>query len=255
MSSNKPSLQPPLQSSLEPSGTQDLPTVLSPAETMTILESLSGINRLIVELMYSSGLSASQCLRLRVQDIDFKRNIITVRKRKNSKHRETILSEEIRPRLIVQIDQSLDLQAKDNCNGVGPSLPSDLSEEYPNAFRSPSWMFIFPSTELYQQADSDKWCRHHLHTSVIRKAIKRAKTEARIDKQVRCSTFRHSFATHLLQDETDFHTVKKLLGHLDIKTIQLYSHIISQHEAANSNALDEANKPSEPYSNKLAHVC
>ena len=247
MSSNNPSL--------ESFKTQDLPTVLSHAEMTAILESLSGVNRLIVEVMYSSGLSASQCLRLRVQDIDFGKNTITVHGRKGGKDRETILSAEIRPRLITQIDQSLDLQAKDNSNGFGPSLPSDLSEEYPNAFRSPSWMFIFPSTELYKQADSDKWCRHHLHTSVIRKAIKQARTKARIDKQVRCSTFRHSFATHLLQDETDFHTVQKLLGHVDIKTIQLYSHIISQHEAANSSALDKANKPSEPYSNKLAHVC
>lgn len=224
-----------------------LPTVLSPEETATILESLNGIHRLIVEVMYGSGLRVSECLRLRVQDINFDQNAITVRNGKGGKDRVTILSEKLKPKLVQQIDRALDIQEKDNTNAIGPSLPDALGRKYPSAFRSPSWMFIFPSHTLCQHPDNDNWCRHHIHTSVIRKAVKRAAVDAQIHKRISCHTFRHSFATHLLQTGTDIRTVQELLGHSDIKTTQIYTHIIGQHYAGTNSPLDRIRELSSTY--------
>lgn len=230
-----------------------LPTVLTPDEVLCIFKKLKGIHRLIVEVMYGSGLRVSECLGLRLQDIDFDQNSVTIRNGKGGKDRVTILSERLKPRLYEQIDIALALQEKDNLNGVGPSMPDSLGRKYPNAFRSPSWAFIFPSTTLCQHPVNNKWCRHHLHTTVIRKALKRACAEAGIRKRVTCHTFRHSFATHLLQSGTDIRTVQELMGHTDIKTTQIYTHIIGQHYAGTSSPLDKIRETRPTYVRRVAH--
>lgn len=215
-----------------------LPTVLTPKETMLVLNQLEGLYKLIVEVMYGSGLRVSECLGLRVQDIDFESNSVTIRNGKGGKDRVTLLSNSIKTRLNSQIQKALELQARDNADRVGPSMPDALGRKYPQAFRSPSWMFIFPSISLCRHPVNGKWCRHHLHTSVIRKAVKRATATSGVTKRVTCHTFRHSFATHLLQSGTDIRTVQELLGHSDIKTTQIYTHIIGQHYAGTSSPLD-----------------
>lgn len=215
-----------------------LPTVLTPKEVLLLLNQLEGIHKLIVEVMYGSGLRVSECLGLRVQDIDFDSNSVTIRNGKGGKDRVTLLSENLKDKLNAQIHQSLELQSTDNGNGVGPSMPDALGRKYPQAFRSPSWMFVFPSTTLCKHPVNHKVCRHHLHTSVIRKAVKRATAAAGIRKRVTCHTFRHSFATHLLQAGTDIRTVQELLGHSDVKTTQIYTHIVGQHYAGTSSPLD-----------------
>jgi integron integrase len=243
--------------------------VVSQEEVSAVLESLKGMHRLIVEVMYGSGLRVSECVRLRVQDINFEQNTITVRKsNKGGKDRVTILSENLKSKLIRQIDRAIDIQEKDNRNAIGPSLPDALSLKHPNAFRSPSWMFIFPSRTLCQ--DNDNWCRHHIHTSEIRKAVKRAATDARIDKRISCHTFRQSYATHLVQAGTDIRTVQQLLGHSDIKTTQIvspsvlptetlmhlctsYTHEISKHDVGTSSPLDRIKELSSAYGS--ANVC
>jgi len=216
-----------------------LPTVLTVLETTQILEQFSGVNRLIVELMYGSGLRVSECLRLRVQDLDFEKLSLTVRNGKGGKDRLTLLSDRLKDKLSKQINTALEVQSKDNANGIGPSLPIALSRKYPTAFRSKSWMFIFPSKTLCRHPLDDKVCRHHLHTSVIRKALKAALTRTNIRKRVTCHTFRHSFATHLLESGTDIRTVQELLGHTDVKTTQIYTHIIGEHYAGTQSPLNK----------------
>lgn len=215
-----------------------LPVVLTQDETCLIFEQLDGLHRLIVELMYASGLRVSECLRLRVQDFDFHKNSLTVRNGKGGKDRNTLLSEQLKPYLIEQMRNALALQKSDNKDKLGPSMPDALGRKYPHAYKTPGWMFIFPSISLCNHPVNKKLCRHHLHTSVIRKAVKRATLDAGITKRVSCHTFRHSFATHLLENGTDIRTVQELLGHTDIATTQIYTHVIGQHYAGTNSPFD-----------------
>jgi len=216
-----------------------IPTVLSVNETRQILEQLEGVHRLIVELMYGSGLRVSECLRLRVQDLDFASSSLVVRNGKGGKDRVTLLSQRLQTKLDAQISHSLAIQEKDNKGGTGPSLPDSLGRKFPHAFRSSNWMFVFPSTTLSHHPVNNTLCRHHLHASVIRKALKKAVAKTNVRKRVTCHTFRHSFATHLLESGTDIRTVQELLGHSDVKTTQIYTHVIGEHYAGTQSPLDK----------------
>jgi integron integrase len=218
---------------------RQIPVVLSKEEVSRILGVLSGRNRMVVELLYGSGLRVSECLRLRVQDLDLKRLSVTVRDGKGNKDRQTLLSPALVPAVNLAINESIALQKRDNQQGVGPSLPYALGRKYPNAYKSPAWAFIFPSTTLCQHPVTGETCRHHLHQTVIRKALKPAVSQAGIyNKRVSCHTFRHSFATHLLEAGTDIRTVQELLGHNDVKTTQIYTHVLGQHYAGTKSPLD-----------------
>lgn len=209
---------------------RQLPSVLTPAEVAMILQQLNGRDRLIVELLYASGLRITEALRLRVQDIDFDNYSICVRDAKGNKDRQTLLSESVVAPLKEEIAKALALQQKDNQHKIGPSLPHQVGVKYPNAYKSPAWMFIFPSVSLSTNPVTGVTCRHHLHDSVIRKALKRAVAMAGVEqKRVSCHTFRHSFATHLLQAGCDIRNLQELLGHNDVKTTQIYTHVIGKH--------------------------
>lgn len=216
-----------------------LPIVLSPKEVQLILSYLDNRNQLIIKLMYGSGLRVSECLRLRVQDIDFHHSSITVRDGKGHKDRQTLLSSTLIQALQEAIDATVLLQKKDNADGIGPSLPYALDRKYPKAYCSPQWAFIFPSAKWCNHPLSGIVCRHHLHQSVVRKALKRAVEKSAIKKRVNCHTFRHSFATHLLETGTDIRTVQELLGHNDVKTTQIYTHVLGQHYAGTTSPLDK----------------
>ena len=224
-----------------------LPTVLTAREAILIIDQLKGLHKLAVQLMYGSGLRVSEALRLRVQDIDFEKNSITIRGGKGNKDRVTLLSERIQNELLIQIDNAIKVQQGDNNNGIGPSMPDALGRKYPGAFRQESWMFVFPSKLLSRHPINGRLCRHHLHATIIHKALKRAKEAAKINKRVTCHTFRHSFATHLLEAGTDIRTVQELLGHSDVKTTQIYTHIIGKHYAGTSSPLDRISEARSVY--------
>nr|WP_086938572.1 integron integrase [Thaumasiovibrio occultus] len=215
-----------------------LPTVLSPLEISSILNQLEGRNRLIIELLYGSGLRISECLRLRIQDVDIERATLTVRDGKGRKDRQTVLSHKCAERLNVYIDKAIKIQQHDNHRGIGPSLPNALERKYPNAFRQTGWMFIFPSKTTSINPYTGTLCRHHLHQSVIRKSLGHATRRIQINKRVTCHTFRHSFATHLLQAGRDIRSVQELLSHSDVSTTQIYTHVLGQHFAGTTSPLD-----------------
>jgi len=200
---------------------------------------LDGVHHLIFSLLYGSGLRVTECLRLRIQDCDFDRKTLTIRDGKGKKDRVTLLSEQCIHLLKAQITKACALQKEDNAKGIGPSLPFALGKKYPNAFRQRGWMFIFPSITVSSHPQTDQLCRYHLHDSVPRKALKKAVHSAGIVKKVNCHTFRHSFATHLLEAGTDIRTVQELLGHNDVKTTQIYTHVLGEHYAGTASPLDK----------------
>lgn len=219
-----------------------LPVVLSPDEVGRILNHLSGNKQLVVKLMYGSGLRVSECLRLRVQDINLERLALVVRDGKGNKDRQTILSPSLVEPLSKAIDLAIDLQRNDAGNGVGVSLPYALIRKYPKAPFQPAWAFLFPSIGLSKHPITGATCRHHLHQTVIRKTLKIAVERAGIfNKRVNCHTFRHSFATQMLTQGADIRTVQELLGHNDVNTTQIYTHVLGQHYAGTSSPLDRLN--------------
>lgn len=216
-----------------------LPSVLYPNEVAAILNQMEGRNRLIVELLYGSGLRVSECLRLRAQDIDLQRLSLTVKDGKGRKDRQTLLSPKLVEPIQVALTASLKQQKQDNKQHVGPSLPYQLGKKYTNAFSSPNWVFLFPSTTWSTHPVTEVICRHHLHQSVVRKALGRAVRKAGVThKKINCHTFRHSFATHLLESGTDIRSVQELLGHNDVKTTQIYTHVLGKHYAGTQSPLD-----------------
>lgn len=218
---------------------RSLPSVLTRQEVKLILDQLQGRNRLIFELLYGSGLRITECLRLRVQDVDLVHGALDIHDGKGRKDRRTILSLQLKEQLEETIKSAIKIQQKDNEQGVGCSLPYALSRKYPNAFRSPAWAYLFPASILCAHPYTGELCRHHLHYTVARKVLRRAVVASGITyKRVKTHTFRHSFATHMLASGADIRTVQELLGHSDVKTTQIYTHVLGRHFAGTASPLD-----------------
>ncbi|MDF1764544.1 MAG: integron integrase [Oleibacter sp.] len=216
-----------------------LPIVIDTHEVKQILNQLDIRDNLIFSLLFGSGLRISECLRLRLKDFNFSSGSLTVRDGKGGKDRVTILAPKLRPTIEQQFQKAIRIQQEDNLKGVGPSLPGALSRKYRNGYRQPAWMFLFPSTTLCKHPDTGILCRHHLHQSVARKALAKALVKAGLShKRINCHTFRHSFATELLKAGRDIRTVQELLGHSDVATTQIYTHVIGQHFAGTASPLD-----------------
>lgn len=207
-----------------------LPTVLTQEEIRSLFSSLPVHLKLPAQLMYASGLRLMEVLRLRVQDIDFDYLSLMIWHGKGGKHRRVTLAPELIPKLKEQIRQ-VELYHQDDSQNPhyhGVWLPFALAQKYPDAPKSLLWQFMFPSRSLSHDPENQALRRHHIDASLLQKAIKKAAKEAGIQKSVSCHTLRHSFATHLLARGTDIRTVQEQLGHSDVKTTQIYTHVLQQ---------------------------
>ncbi len=210
-----------------------LPVVFTKKETSEILLRIDGgkgsFKWLMASLLYGSGLRLMECVRLRIKDIDFEMNQITVRSGKGNKDRITVLPEKLKESLQQHINKVKALHEDDLKNGYGSVyLPFALEKKYKNASREWAWQYIFPASKLSKDPRSEKTRRHHLSESALQKAVKIAVHHARVTKPGNCHTFRHSFATHLLEDGYDIRTVQELLGHKDIRTTMVYTHVLNR---------------------------
>lgn len=224
---------------IRPARPERLPTVLSHAEAIAVINHMSGVPQLITKLLYGSGLRIMECMRLRVKDLDFENHQLIIRDGKGENDRVTILPDSLIPALKIHLETVRVIHQMDLKDGYGEVyLPYALARKFLNAPKEFSWQYIFPASARSVDPVAKRTRRHHLDVSVAQKAIRLAARLARIDKPVSPHTFRHSFATHLLQNGYDIRTVQELLGHKDVKTTMIYTHVLQRGGLAVKSPLD-----------------
>ncbi len=205
------------------------PTVMTQVEVQRLLSVIEGKPALMAKLIYGSGMRLMECIRLRVQDIDFGQNLIFVRGGKGGKDRTTILPRNLHDEMLKQIAAVKSLHHKELEEGFGEVyIPEALDRKYPKASKSTNWQWVFPAKRRSIDPRSGKEMRHHVLESVLQKAVKRATEQAKIDKKVGCHTLRHSFATHILERGVNIRVLQELLGHADVKTTEIYTHVMAR---------------------------
>ncbi len=206
-----------------------LPVVLTRDEVKALLAQLAGDKWLMASLMYGAGLRLMECLRLRVQDIDFSRNEIMVRDGKGAKDRITMLPESLKQPLSDHLKNVKRIHDRDLADGWGRVLlPGALDRKYPNAPAEWRWQWVFPQENRWTNTKTGEEGRHHIDESLIQKAVKSAAFHAQLIKRATCHTFRHSFATHLLEAGYDIRTIQELMGHKDVSTTMIYTHVLNK---------------------------
>ena len=206
-----------------------LPVVLDPGEVAEVLGRLRGVDRLVGELLYGSGLRLMEALTLRVKDVDFGRRELTLRRPKWGRDRVTVLAERVAGPLGEHVERVRKRHFQDLAEGAGwVALPGALARKYPVAGRSWPWQWVFPAKGRHQDRESGEWRRHHRHPSAVQRAVAEAVRGAGLAKRASCHTFRHSFATHLLAAGYDIRTVQELLGHRDVSTTMIYTHVLNR---------------------------
>lgn len=206
-----------------------LPVVLTALEVQKLLNNLQGRSWLMASLLYGAGLRLMECARLRVKDVDFSRHEIIVREGKGNKDRITMLPAALAAPLQSHLEKVKALHAQDLTEGFGDvALPFALAQKYPNAGREWGWQYVFPASKRSIDPYSGMERRHHIDEQTLQRAVKQAIKSAEIHKPASCHTLRHSFATHLLQTGYDIRTVQELLGHKDVSTTMIYTHVLNK---------------------------
>ncbi|MCX5839294.1 MAG: integron integrase [Deltaproteobacteria bacterium] len=206
-----------------------LPTVMSRGEAGKLLAAMTGIHQLMAKILYGCGLRLMECVRLRIKDVDFDQSQIIVRDGKGMKDRATMLPEQLKPLLTEQIKRVCILHEQDLRGGLGEVyLPYALERKYPQAARELIWQYVFPADRISVDPRSGRKRRHHIGEDGLQRAVQRAARTAGFTKPVSPHTFRHSFATHLLEAGYDIRTVQELLGHKDVSTTMIYTHVMKR---------------------------
>jgi len=217
-----------------------VPNVLSKDEARALISKMDGQYKIMAQIMYGAGLRIMECLRLRVKDIDFENHRILVYDGKGGDDRVTMLPDGLVPALRLHLEQVRLLHQKDLAAGFGSVfLPYGLDKKYPHAHKEWIWQYVFPASTFYTDEQTGITRRHHTHETALQKAVRAAARAAKIEKRVTPHTFRHSFATHLLQNGYDIRTVQELLGHKDVKTTMIYTHVLQRGGLAVRSPLDE----------------
>jgi integron integrase len=212
-----------------PRRSQHLPVVLTPEEARAVLAGMHGAPKLMASLLYGSGLRLLECARLRVKDLDFGRHQIIVRSGKGNRDRATLLPAPLLQPLRDHLKEVARQHRGDLASGAGyVALPGAIRVKYPNAPREWAWQWVFPATRLYRDPKLEEWRRHHLHETVLQRAFKAAVQTAGLTKPATCHSLRHSFATHLLESGCDIRTIQQLLGHRDVATTMIYTHVVNR---------------------------
>jgi len=218
-----------------------LPVVLSVGEVRRVLDALAPAYAPMIRLLYGTGMRVSECVRLRVKDIDFERGCIVVRDGKGGKDRMTMLPIQLREALHDAVSRALSMHAADVRDGFGAVfLPHALARKYPNAAQEAGWQYVFPAAARSLDPRDGVERRHHLNPDLLQRAFKRASTIAGIERGASCHTLRHCFATHLLESGADIRTVQELLGHADVTTTQVYTHVLNRGPVGLQSPLDRA---------------
>ncbi len=235
-------LDQPVGESLEHIRAQRLrrpPVVMSKAEVQKVLAHMTGTHLLMAQLLYGAGLRLMESVRLRVQDLDFARNLIYLRDAKGGKDRTTVFPDSLMADLKTHLGKVKQLHEQDLAAGYGSAyLPNALEKKYPHAAKEFIWQYVFPSRKLSTDPRSGEVRRHHVLESGLQKAVKTAVKRAGLTKKVGCHTFRHSFATHLLENGVNIRVVQELMGHADVKTTEIYTHVMARDIDAVASPLD-----------------
>jgi integron integrase len=230
----------PLEDVVRPKRVARLPVVLTQSEVSAVLTHLHGTHWLVASLLYGAGLRLMECMRLRVKDIDFSKKEIVVRDGKGKKDRVTVLPTKVVKPLAAHIRKVHKQHLGDLEEGRGSvALPFALSRKYPRAEKEWAWQWVFPATSHYYHPETGQWRRHHYHQSAVQRAVKEGVRQAGITKPASCHTLRHSFATHLLEAGYDIRTIQELLGHRDVSTTMIYTHVLNRGGRGVRSPLDE----------------
>lgn len=232
----------PVDENLEPASAKRHPrppVVMTQTEVVRVLDKMQGHHLLMARLLYGSGLRLMECIRLRVHDLDFERRLIYVRGAKGCKDRTTLFPQALHSPMAGQVETAKNLHQADLKDGFGSVyLPNALDRKYTNAAKSPGWQYLFPAKTRSRDPRTGKTRRHHVLESGLQKAVKAAVKKAGNIKPVGCHTFRHCFATHLLENGVNIRVVQELMGHADVKTTEIYTHVMQKDISVVQSPLD-----------------
>lgn len=235
-------LDQPIEGQIEPTRAKRHPrppVVMTKTEVQRVFAHMQGIHLLMAKMLYGAGLRLMECIRLRVQDLDFERKLIYVRSAKGNKDRTTLFPVSIQPEMHHQLEKVKRLHNEDLAQGYGEVyLPESLARKYPHAAQEFRWQYVFPAKKRSVDPRTKVERRHHVLESGLQKAVKVAVDRAGITKRVGCHTFRHSFATHMLEDGVNIRVLQELMGHADVKTTEIYTHVMEKDISATVSPLD-----------------